>query len=143
MNHPHSLARKAPEPLKVEIERVVETGRRSSGEPVHFDVQTSALPIPDEREQKLIAASVRRWGELVKDGDVGATPSRPQPVSFGTTAARKVSHRATGLPKQCAWSGWKSHSLQVRRALSLFTEVLQVRSILSSIIATLRRFRQV
>jgi hypothetical protein len=73
MNHPRSLASEASQAPEVEVERVVETGGRPSREPVHLDVQTSALPIPDEREQKLIAASVWRRRELVKDGDVGPT----------------------------------------------------------------------
>ena len=74
VDHPGPIACEAPKPLEVEVEGVVETGRRVAGEPVHLHAEPPGLQLPDEGQQELVPSSVRRRVELVEDGEVAPAP---------------------------------------------------------------------
>ena len=93
VHHPHLVAREAPQPPEVEVEGVVETRGRPAREPVDLDRELAALQLPDECEQELVAAAVRRRPELVEDGQIGPLSSRAQPVGLGPAPARERTHR--------------------------------------------------
>ena len=89
MHHPRAATREAAKPGEIEVEGVVEAGRRVTRDAVRLHAEAPALQLADQREQELVAAPVGRRLELVEDGDVGAPSARPQPVALRPGPAGK------------------------------------------------------
>src|SRR5262249_21554348 len=87
VDHSHAVTHEAAKTDEVEVERVVEARRGSARDLIRFDREPSALELAHEREQKLIAAAVRRRVELMEDGDVRRGTSRPQPGGLRASPA--------------------------------------------------------
>ena len=109
MHHADVIARVAAQPAEVEVERVVEAGRRPAREPVALDLKASPLELTDERAQELVTAAPRAVHELVEDGDVRAAAPRCDPIDLGRDAtgeeaaapASQVRNRAGVHAREC------------------------------------------
>jgi hypothetical protein len=102
VHHPAVVPREAAEAPEVEVEGVEEAGRRLPRYAVPLDDEAALLEFGDERAQELVAAAARRRRELVEDGEVGASTSRPQTIELGGRLAPDRAERTTEAAGGCA-----------------------------------------
>ena len=66
-------SREAPKPPEVEVERVKQASRRSAGDAVELDRETTAVELVCQGAEELMPAARRRRRELVEESDVRVT----------------------------------------------------------------------
>ena len=100
MHHAAAGAREAPQPLRIEVERVEETGRRPGRETVQLDHEPATFELAEERPQELVTAAGWRWRELVEEREVGTPATRAEPVEFESARVARRLVRFVGPPAQ-------------------------------------------